>query len=224
MQRKNSCHWAQGSPWCCCRNGLGEGMHAKSALFVGTLFVGTLYMRRCFNSFTSCCSNHYHVIECSMAVIHAYIFYLTAYIIKKKFFFFFKCTGFFIILPVVSKFSQTPGNFWEGKKDKIVNLLKAIFERGREAKCCVSAILQRTFSCAQKGLKPQNYEASGLPKVAADSQYLTVSRCLSCQTSVSSCTSAQEMMAEGVELPSPIPEAHPFDPSSEARATPSVGR
>ncbi|XP_076468739.1 nischarin-like isoform X2 [Babylonia areolata] len=36
------------------------------------------------------------------------------------------------------------------------------------------------------------------------------------QTSVSSCASAQEIILEGVELPSPIPEAHPFDPSSEA--------
>ncbi|KAK7102430.1 uncharacterized protein [Littorina saxatilis] len=43
------------------------------------------------------------------------------------------------------------------------------------------------------------------------------------QLSVSSCTSAQEL--EGADVPSPIPEAHPFDPSSEARpAAPTARR
>ncbi|KAL8583456.1 hypothetical protein ACOMHN_044814 [Nucella lapillus] len=42
-----------------------------------------------------------------------------------------------------------------------------------------------------------------------------VCTCVPFQTSVSSCASAQEMIIETEELPSPIPEAHPFDPSSE---------
>ena len=36
------------------------------------------------------------------------------------------------------------------------------------------------------------------------------------QVSASSCASAQEAVPEGEELPVTIPEAHPFDPASEA--------